>query len=62
MVVLPIPEKINNQAKRFFVFTTAAGPAILDFNATDKTVAQNAIGTFSTPQNIPVIDLSLYRI
>jgi hypothetical protein len=61
MVVLPIPENIYNQTSVFFVFTTTAGPANLDFKATDKTVAQNAIGPFLTPQKRPVIDLSLYR-
>ncbi len=45
----------------FFVLTLAAGPASLDFNATDKAVTQNAVGPFSTPQNRPLINISLYK-
>lgn len=45
----------------FFVLTLAAGPASLDFNASDKAVTQNAVGPFSTPQNRPFIDISLHR-
>ncbi|AGC78488.1 putative secreted protein (Por secretion system target) [Nonlabens dokdonensis] len=45
----------------FFVLTSAAGPASLDFNATDKATTQNAVGPFSTPQNRPYIDVSLYK-
>lgn len=45
----------------FFVQTIAAGASSLDFNATDKVVAQNTVGLFSTPNNRPLIELSLYR-
>jgi hypothetical protein len=53
--------KYIQPGQSFFVSTTAAGPASLDFKATDKALTQNAVGPFSTPQNRPVIDLSLYR-
>jgi hypothetical protein len=53
--------KYIQPGQSFFVSTTAAGPASLDFKATDKAMTQNAVGSFSTPQNRPVIDLSLYR-
>jgi len=53
--------KYIQPGQSFFVSTTAAGPASLDFKATDKAVGENALGPFSTSQNRPVIDLSLYR-
>jgi hypothetical protein len=53
--------KYIQPGQAFFVSTIDPGPASLDFKSTDKTVAENALGPFSTPQNRPVIDLSLYR-
>jgi hypothetical protein len=55
------PKRFIQPGQSFFVSTIAAGAASLDVKATDKNVSENAAGSFSTPNNRPKIDLSLFR-